>query len=588
MLVALISQSKGLALLDNGRQMHILSATHPDKPQMATPQRLKSFMDARDIEPLEVQDVTALVKHLHLRRTRERLLECVLTAINGELAADVRAFAAQELANSNYVPEHAWVKGVLLSAPLPEGADPIGATAFETPFREFFAGLPAQQEKIRLLARAWGLLPADLFCGEESANANTNARARAVRQGVFRALLAGDRDDFTPFTPTLTRYAKELQQSIERSGRKRDVQPDWLVKVLESDDRTFVQFVSPRPWRAAWLHCDWPRLESLFAFNAAARLASSFSRLAGAPLRRRTDDTAWSHLLQNCWYIERNSSRYAAAVDQIEQLKYTAVRKEPIGQIRPSEWKHLESHLMNEPLSHRKIDSETLKSYIQHFFGGNKDWPDTGSQTQMQWHARTADEVDDWETQNRQPDFARLGCEIPGYRPARRPPGILAGERIDPTHLEPQTPASVVERAIEIYSLDRVFQDDGAIVIILQYQEASESHNRSRAVMVNLRNSKQRYLKGALASLLNRLRQRLVADLHSGLPLQQCGWTEASSLADEVAQGASDIDIYSALSGLRQQITSSGFSADTLESHDDMVRLNPRLATPMDEDRQPS
>lgn len=72
------------------------------------------------------------------------------------------------------------------------------------------------------------------------------------------------------------------------------------------------------------------------------------------------------------------------------------------------------------------------------------------------------------------------------------------------------------------------------------------------------------------------LQDRLVADLHSGLPREHCGWTGLTEL--DMAVGRMEESVAQGIDNLRQRAANAGFASETIQQRADGIRLNPKVA----------
>jgi hypothetical protein len=82
---------------------------------------------------------------MNIRQRQEELLQAAILLLDGERSDHVRASAAEHVTTSLDSDEWTWVEGVLLSAPLPAGADIAGAVRLAPQCEQFLQNLQRDQ-----------------------------------------------------------------------------------------------------------------------------------------------------------------------------------------------------------------------------------------------------------------------------------------------------------------------------------------------------------------------------------------------------------------------------------------------------------
>lgn len=129
-----------MAAFDDGERVGFLDVRQLDTPHYTDEHSDAAHMlsEASDLETATIADLSALRTHLILRKEREELLHAALILLNADRSPSLREQAAKALSMHRDPGEWPWVEGVLMSAPLPESADALGATRWPHP-RGLFA-----------------------------------------------------------------------------------------------------------------------------------------------------------------------------------------------------------------------------------------------------------------------------------------------------------------------------------------------------------------------------------------------------------------------------------------------------------------
>jgi hypothetical protein len=581
MIHALISQTRGIAVFDDGDRIGVLDVCSPESPQyLADHIAAQTLSEASDLESLEVTDLPALRAHLRLRRRRQEALHAVLILLDGERSDELRAAAAKALEEA--LPEEilGWVEGVLMSAPLPELADPRRAKTWKTPFSRLFAELERDQQRIGVLQTAWRALPSDLFVHET----RDQVRAKVVRQGVFRCLLRGKAPSpYSPFAGALASYASALDDIGSRSTFQQHRDDAASHGKRDADITAVHQLWEVSPWSSAWLAVEWPRLESTLAFDAASKWSNHFltkKSLQRFPLERAPLDS-----LFNCWESVRHHSNLATSVDLIWDLAFSE-RRVPRGRLHFFETK---SHLAESSYHQRRVLDLVNRGVLTSHYN---DMPERKLRSLLLALFDVRDESGS-DTAARQSDsseatrwkiFAICAHQVLATRTPLDAGCLLRGQTDpDVKAVMPLVNAGLtswiepVKDAIAIYALDRVFQQDGFVLHFtpkIHYSATGKA--RHSAVLANYSNRRSYVFSGYLAWILKCLGERLSADLRSGLPRELCGWTSLNELGKGLGRSSDIAD--KGISALKRQTMGAGFASASVQQEGDQVRLNPELA----------
>ncbi len=195
MISALISQSRGLAVLDDGKILAVLADEDAQPRTVTEPEASLLLRGTHDLEALSLPGLSDLRAALHERCLREEALHAVLLLIDGQSSIALRATAAASVehlisADPSAHPVVRWVEGVLMSVPAPPEVDFVGARALlrDRDVAALIRRVEAYQPRIRALFAAFGSV-----CRKLGVAARSALRRRAVEEGWFRALVLGER-----------------------------------------------------------------------------------------------------------------------------------------------------------------------------------------------------------------------------------------------------------------------------------------------------------------------------------------------------------------------------------------------------------
>ena len=583
MIRVLISQTRGVAVFDDGRRLGLLDVRSPDTPEyLADHVAARALSEASDLESLQVVDLPALRAHLELRRRRQELLHAALILLDGERTDELRAEAAKALNRDFSVETWEWVEGVLMSAPLPKSADTRRASTWKTPCATFLAELERNQGKIRVLQTAWHSLPGDLFVRET----RDQVRAKVVRQGVFQILLQGKAPSpYSPFASALASYASALEQgtgSRIRSDLPRNL--NWHIG--DTADVTDVHCLwDVSPWASAWLAADWPRLESTLACNAASKWSDHFISAKSFQFSRLERGALDS--LFKCWESVRHHSSLSSSVDLIWDLAFvdrdisqTTLRifEAKASSGRSSHHQRrvrdlvdfgvLTKHCGDVP--ERRLHLSLLALFDARDKSGREIstlLSDRSEATRLKTFALCAHRALAASTPL---DADCLLHEMTDARVREIVPLVDAdmASWIDP-----------LRDVISIYALDRLFQREGGVLHFTPHAiRSATGASQHSVVLANFSNRRTHVFDGYLAWILTRLGERLSADLGSGLPQERCGWTTLNELGKGFGRGPDTVR--QGIDALRRRATGAGFAQATVQGEGDEVRLNPEYAAP--------
>ncbi len=191
---AAISGATRLAFLveDDG-----LASIHLDAPGQVIPRQPSEYWlllgDAHDVEFVEDVDRAEVERRLVAAAHRERALHHASILLDGSWSGATRRRASAELNELLATPEiQAYVKGVLYSIPLPEGASAQSAQlhCVGTRVRNLLADLIRAQAGISEARDTWEKASHSVI---ESPQDRADARAQAVRSGLFPMMVAAQK-----------------------------------------------------------------------------------------------------------------------------------------------------------------------------------------------------------------------------------------------------------------------------------------------------------------------------------------------------------------------------------------------------------
>jgi hypothetical protein len=188
---ALVSQSRGLAVFDDGETTAALLGVESEPQALPESELSRLLRGAPDVEALTLPGLPELRAALHERNLREQVLHAILLVIDGQSSMALRVTAGATLARLA-VPEATtrWVECVLMSVPAPVEADFAGVREFlrDDRFAALIRRVESYQSRIRSVFAAFASVGRKL--GSTTASP---LRRRAIDQGWFRALVLGER-----------------------------------------------------------------------------------------------------------------------------------------------------------------------------------------------------------------------------------------------------------------------------------------------------------------------------------------------------------------------------------------------------------
>jgi Bacterial regulatory protein, Fis family len=191
MISALVSQSKGLAVFDDGERAAALLDAESE-PRVLTERELSRLLrGAHDIEALVLPGLPELRVVLHDRRLREQVLHATLLLIDGQSSMSLRTTAGTTLIGLA-APDAIvrWVGCVLMSVPAPVEADfgTVGALPCDERIKALLHRVQLHQSRIRSVFASFVAV-----CRKRGEGDWSPVRRRAVAEGWFRALVLGER-----------------------------------------------------------------------------------------------------------------------------------------------------------------------------------------------------------------------------------------------------------------------------------------------------------------------------------------------------------------------------------------------------------
>lgn len=191
MISALVSQSKGLAVFDDGKRAAALLDAESE-PLVLTEQELSRLLrGAHDIEALVLPGLPELRVVLHELRLREQVLHATLLLIDGQSSMSLRTTAGAtliRLATPDKIVR--WLECVLMSVPAPVEADfaTAGAVPCDERIKALLHRVESHQSRIRSVFASFVAV-----CRKRGEGYSSPVRRRAVGEGWFRALVLGER-----------------------------------------------------------------------------------------------------------------------------------------------------------------------------------------------------------------------------------------------------------------------------------------------------------------------------------------------------------------------------------------------------------
>ena len=578
----IFSQSRGLAIFGEFDRLRMVTTREPtEEVHLDEHTAARLMTGVMDLEAVSVHDRNALRKHLAIRADREELLSAALLLLDGTRSSRIRQKAASFLSSKPDSDQWKWVENVLLSTCAPESADPRGAAGFADDRKDFFNELSRIQRQISLVRTAWHALPHTVFGTDSREQAN----AKVVSKGVFHALITGKANDRrSPFSPAIEAYSRELfevDSSIRGPSHYLAFAP---LGTSQSAKRTSIWDIAP--WRSAWLATEWVEIEAKLACDAASAWQTTLARSE----KKRTPFTEITSRLSSIfegWDHVRNRSAISPTVDFIDQLTNKTVHEirknfllEWIGRSRepsPSARSVLPHHLLSSLNAAEKIGEFEILSIVQAFFDADRfvDREAVAHHASGLGHGISADQ-----------DMARRRAlaycvqfdahsEMPMYCHDVETAGGRARSHLSGIDLGVW--ANIIRLSLSTFSLDQRFRKGGFVVVIQSYSTSGRRspQKNSRTMLVNFNDRNSHSLGGVIATVVQRLQRRLIADLSSGLPASRCGWLPVRMLAKRV--GVSNQSLTRKLNEFARDLSQSGFDSNSVQVEAGQVRLNPDM-----------
>lgn len=191
MISALVSQSRGLAVFDDGETTAALLGVESEPRVLPESELSRLLRGAQDVEAMALPGLPELRAVLRERHLREQVLHALLLVIDGQSSKALRVTAGATLARLA-VPEATarWAECILMSVPAPAEADLAGAGEFlgDDPLAAVIRRVESYQSRIRSVFAAFVSV-----CRKLGSSTESPLRRRAIEQGWFRALVLGER-----------------------------------------------------------------------------------------------------------------------------------------------------------------------------------------------------------------------------------------------------------------------------------------------------------------------------------------------------------------------------------------------------------
>jgi len=188
---ALVSQSRGLAVFDDGERPAALLSAESEPLVLAERELSRLLRGAHDIEALVLTGLPELRAVLHERRLREQVLHATLLFIDGQSSRSLRTTAGATLIRLA-VPDAIvrWVECVLMSVPAPVEADftTVRALPCDDRISALLHRVESHQSRIRSVFATFVAV-----CRKHDVSTSSPLRRRAIEEGWFRALVLGER-----------------------------------------------------------------------------------------------------------------------------------------------------------------------------------------------------------------------------------------------------------------------------------------------------------------------------------------------------------------------------------------------------------
>ena len=187
---ALISGTRGLAVLDDGKQLFALRPGE-DLARRISPTAMRVLLDdCRDLEQITVETATEAGARLEQAVNEQEALQALLFLLDDEFSSKLRttlALALEEYLEDQHL--QTFLESTLYARPLPSDGDLPGALRIANAascqrVSTFLKQLEELQPTIAAVAAAWDRGPAEIL-GQRSVEWNPTL----VRQGLFRQLV---------------------------------------------------------------------------------------------------------------------------------------------------------------------------------------------------------------------------------------------------------------------------------------------------------------------------------------------------------------------------------------------------------------
>jgi hypothetical protein len=547
MIPALISQSKGMAIFDDGKRIACLDIAGLDEPSYDVNRHLLRFQGACDVEPIEVEDVEALSTHLQMRKEREEMLQALVVLIDGAYSKEFRSLAAKTLESRRQADHWSWLEGVLLSCAPPEGADFAGAESLLPERQAIFRRVISNADLSHMLRVAWQALPSTLFAPEES---KEELYATVVRSGMASHLaLAESSAAEGPFAQALACHRFAMRSHLDEvtaSGNSLVARPGV------PGDKWFDWIWTARPWQMAFLASEWPSIESKHARDVAHSVFLAAERIFGA-----LSNDAEVHRLLSAWDSKKNAANVSKIVKLLQQFRFA----DEIEKLHQGDFMHgfdsLEDSQHTASVAKSGASSTFELGPLCTFGLANAPRSYFAHEAA---HTGTPSEL-----------LARL-CECSAISRIDSTKELVLGD----VGSWPLTEGEIVQ-AIGVNKLEQVFSIGGAAInapIDVDRWHSSDWTNES--LVVNLTSSRVVRLKNLPSLLVGVLGNRLTKDMDSGLPKQYWGWQDANKIQSTTE--LKHVYVFDLVTSVRNELAAAGLSSTILETDENRVRLNPDLA----------
>jgi len=547
MILALLSQAKGVAVFDDGTRLGYIRPQSSAAHYASDHQLAKIIQGATDLEPLSVADLHALYTHLRLRMQRGELLHAAIVMLCSEFSPEVRSLAASRVAASDESPDWNWAQGILASTPMPEESNLSFVDKLPKAQKIFFESLADARERIQALRLAWNGISDRVFQKDD----REGVLSTFIRNSIFSTLLFGPRDDENPFACAIARYSintpkLKFHHGYEPSGT---IEPQQSIAPLIGD---------VAPWRAAWMATAWPVFEARTACETAdlliytAHHASYFSR-------NDSNSLFVPHRLSNAWSRLRHSPNTSPWISVVKSVSnntiichqdiYRSIANFSAADVNssppdifgrllseffqlPHGQEQLESRLTAEGSKHRALILATAAATAKFMTGESLAVITDHTTPRGAWEFGSYD----------------ADAEV----------AALAGQ---------------LKQVLSTYALSNVFDRDGCVVYV---PAAIRDKRVNRALLVNPERKRRVEAEGNTAVILDLLSDRLRADLVSGLQVDTCGWSTLAAIGERIGTG--EFLVGRAVRKLKAMIMQANISGSVIQERHGLIRLNPKLA----------